>query len=77
MRIIHAFPTLDMAAVYTKTKLNLMINNAITEEVGIKEKSKSYMQKLVDTTSHTSESLHFKQFINGNHMFIDSTGLDR
>lgn len=66
-----------MAAVYTKTKLNLMINNSVTEEVSLKEKSKSYMQKLVDTTSHTSESLHFKQFINGNHMFIDSTGLDR
>jgi len=38
-------------------------------------KSKSFMQSLVDSSSG-SDSQQFKQFLNGNHIWIESTGLD-
>ncbi len=78
IRIIHAFPQLEMAAVYSKTKLNPMINSSIVEEADPNQKGriKSFMQKLLDPTSATNDSLSFKQFVNGNHLWIDSTGID-
>lgn len=78
IRIIHAFPQLEMAAVYSKTKLNPMINSSIIDPADQKGtgRVKSYMQKLLDPTSATNDSLSFKQFINGNHLWIDSTGID-
>ena len=78
IRIIHAFPQLELAAAYSKTKLNQMITSSISSEQQDKKsgKSKSYMQSLLDTTSSTNDSLHFKQFVNGNHLWIESVGLD-
>lgn len=78
MRILHAFPYLELSAVYSKTKLNQMIVqskniNSPTEHKGTKPVS--YMQSLLDRNSASSESLHFKSFQNGNHLFIDSIGL--
>jgi len=79
IRIIHTFPQLELAAAYSKTKLSQMINSSVQledqpDKKGIK--SKSYMQSLLDTSSSTNDSLHFKQFINGNHLWIESTGID-
>jgi hypothetical protein len=78
IRIIHAFPQLELAAAYSKTKLNSMILSSIQSGVDVKSgtKLKSYMQSLLDTSSATNDSLHFKQFVNGNHLWIESTGLD-
>jgi len=77
IRVIHAFPQLELAAAYSKTKLNSMILSSIQTGDGKPgSKSKSYMQSLLDTSSATNDSLHFKQFINGNHIWIESTGLD-
>lgn len=76
IRVIHAFPLLEHAAAYSKTKLNTMINSSVTigeNKPGVK--SKSYMQSLLDQTSATNDSLHFKQFVGGNHIWIESTGL--
>jgi intein/homing endonuclease len=82
IRIIHAFPLLELAAAYSKTKLNQMIASSAIMPSDEKQdkknagKIKSYMQSLLDPTSPTNDSLHFKQFIGGNHIWIESTGID-
>lgn len=77
IRVIHAFPLLENAAAYSKTKLNPMIVSSVPADSQSKPgvKVKSYMQSLLDTTSATNDSLHFKQFMGGNHIWIESTGL--
>jgi len=79
IRVIHAFPQLEHAAAYSKTKLNPMIVDSIDamdKNPASSGKRKSYMQSLLDTTSDTNNSLHFKQFSGGNHIWIESTGLN-
>jgi hypothetical protein len=78
IRIIHTFPQLELAAAYSKTKLNQMIVSAIPSSTDDKKvaKPKSYMQALLDQSTATNDSLHFKQFIGGNHLWVESTGLD-
>ncbi len=79
IRVIHTFPQLELAAAYSKTKLNQMIISS-TPLPGAEEKRsvkpKSYMQSLLDQSTASNDSLHFKQFIGGNHLWIESTGLD-
>src|SRR5208283_2813328 len=79
IRVIHTFPQLELAAAYSKTKLNQMIVTSIPPE-GVEApkagKVKSYMQTLLDQSSGTSESLTFKQFAGGNHLWVESIGLD-
>lgn len=78
IRVIHAFPQLELAAAYSKTKLNPMITSSVATDDPDKKpglKIKSYMQALLDQTSATNDSLHFKQFVGGNHIWIESTGL--
>lgn len=79
IRIIHAFPQLELAAAYSKTKLNQMISMAKVPEGTPETKGsrpKSFMQQLLDQSSPTNDSLHFKQFIGGNHLWVESTGVD-
>jgi len=78
-RIIHTFPQLELAAAYSKSKLNPMIASSLRpneDKIDGKGKNKSYMQLLLDQTSDTNDSLHFKQFIGGNHLWIESTGVN-
>jgi len=76
-RIIHTFPQLELAAAYSKSKLNPMIASSLRkDENANKSKNKSYMQSLLDQTSDTNDSLHFKQFVGGNHLWIESTGIN-
>lgn len=79
IRIGHLFPHLENAASYSKVKLSAMINNSITISDGTKgkgQKAKSYMQTRLDKSSDSNDSQSFKQFIGGNHMFIESVGID-
>ena len=80
MRVMHTFPQLELAAAYSKTKLNQIINSSIIIGESTQDKKgakpKSYMQSLLDQSSSTNDSLHFKQFANGNHLWVESTGLD-
>jgi len=79
IRVIHAFPQLELAAAYSKTKLNQMISSSIPADVDENKKAsrpKSYIQSLLDQTSATNDSLHFKQFVGGNHIWVESVGLD-
>ena len=77
IRVIHAFPQLELANAFSKVKLNAMINNSIpVVDAKNPKKSKSLMNTLLDQTSDSNNSLNFKQFQGGNHMFIESIGLD-
>jgi phage terminase large subunit GpA len=77
IRVIHAFPQKEHAEKFSKEKLNPMIGfsaaiNQVDADRG--KGSKSYMQSLLEM-GDTNNSLHFKQFSNGNFLRIDSTGL--
>lgn len=79
IRIIHAFPQLELAAAYSKTKLNQIISTSVplpVEDPKKISKPKTYMQSLLDQSTATNDSLHFKQFTGGNHLWIESVGLD-
>jgi len=77
IRVVHAFPQLDHVFSYSKTKLSEMISNSVlTDGPDKKGKSKSHMQSLIDATTATNDSLQFKQFVGGNHLWIESVGLD-
>lgn len=77
IRIIHTFPQLELAAAYSKTKLNQMIlTSKPLESQEPKAKTKSYMQALLAQSSSTGESMSFKQFTGGNHLWVESIGLD-
>jgi hypothetical protein len=79
IRVIHTFPQLELAAAYSKTKLSQMIvTSNVPEGAEVKSggKAKTYMQMLLDQSSSASESLHFKQFVGGNHLWVESTGVD-
>jgi hypothetical protein len=75
IRIIHAFPFLDLAFSYSKTKFAAMISgSSVPDEQPIKGKQKSCMQLLLDEEG--SESQQFKQFKGNNHIWIESVGID-
>lgn len=77
IRVIHAFPQREIAEKFAKEKLNAMINGSImVDGVGKRNIQVPYLRTLLDTTSDTNDSLHFKQFLGGNFLRIDSTGLD-
>lgn len=79
IRIIHAFPQLELAAAYSKTKLNQIISSSVplpSDSNNKALKQKAYMQSLLDQSTATNDSLHFKQFTGGNHLWIESVGLD-
>jgi hypothetical protein len=77
MRIMHCFPLLELGYVYTKTKLNTMMTTARPHpEAKSKGRRLSVIEAELDRSASSSESLQFKQFKNGNHTLIDSTGPD-
>jgi hypothetical protein len=78
MRMMHLFPTLSLAAAYTKDKLDPIIGNAISVPGMMKSNGilKSYMEARLDLSSPTNNNMHFKKFISGNQVWIESTGLD-
>ena len=66
-----------MAAAYSKTKLQQIINSSLMiEGQGKNKKQQSHMQSLLDQSASANDSLHFKQFRGGNHLWIESTGID-
>lgn len=76
IRIMHCFPQLDLASAYTKTKLNTMITNSITLDTPRRGKAISFIESKIDKNLAASDSLFLKQFENGNHVWIESMGLD-
>jgi phage terminase large subunit GpA len=79
IRIVHTYPHLAGAYSYSKSKLNAMIASSVVvsdEKMPKGTKPKSYMQSLLDTASQSNDSLEYKQFVGGNHIWIESMGLD-
>lgn len=77
IRVMHCFPQLELAYAYTKTKLNSMINSAVVEDTNkyIGKKQKNVIQNKLDNIP-SNDSLNYKQFIGGNHIWIESIGID-
>lgn len=76
IRIAHCFPQLELGFRYTKTKLNSMIDMAAQiDDLKRPGKKTSYIKSLLDSGAASNDSLQFKQFVGGNHIFIESTGL--
>jgi len=78
MRVIHAFPYLEYAAAFSKVKLSAMISGSklVGDLNDTTKKQKPFVQSMLDTSSPTNDSLSFKQFLGGNHLWIDSIGMD-
>lgn len=75
-RIIHAFPQLDLAYTFTKTKLNPLISQAEPASEYIPgKKQKTKIEAKLDNSASASDSLQWKQFLGGNFINIDSLGL--
>lgn len=72
MRIMHCYPEQSFAIAYTKTKLNTTIGQSklIKDKTG---KQKPVMELML---SGNNDSLSYKEFKNGNHIWIDSIGVD-
>lgn len=77
IRIAHIFPWIDHAASFSKTKLSAMIDGSmlIDDPIG-KRGKKPYIRTLLDTSSSSNDNLQFKQFKGGNHIWLESAGLD-
>lgn len=78
MKILHLFPTLGLAAAYTKDKLDSIIGGAKSVPGELKSNGllKSYIETKFDSSSPANNNMHFKKFINGNQIWIESTGID-
>lgn len=77
IRIADCWPFLDHAAAFSKTKLSAMIDNSILVDDPTGKKGKRpLLRTLIDTTSASNDNQQFKQFKGGNHLWIESVGLD-
>lgn len=76
IRVFHLFPSLIQAKAHSKTKLNPMIVSAKQAPNQKKGQQKSVIQSMLDQSSSTNDSLEFKQFVGGNYMWIESTGIN-
>ena len=77
IRIIHAFPQLDLSFAYSKTKLANMISSSVMPDLTTipkGQKPKSYMESFL--MPGAPNSLQFKEFLGGNHIWIESLGLE-
>lgn len=76
MRIVHCFPTLIHVFTYAKTKLNSMISSAVPGSKTFGKRRLSCVEEMLDKSTPANDSLQFKQFVNGNFLRVESTGLD-
>lgn len=76
IRVIHCFPTLVHVFTYAKTKLNSMISSAVISTKNTNKKKISCVEEMLDKATPANESLQFKQFIGGNFLRVESTGID-
>lgn len=76
MRMMHLFPSLALAVAYTKDKLEPMISQSKPVPGAVKANglNKSYIETFLDTSSPANNNMHFKKFIGGNQIWIESPG---
>lgn len=75
--ILHLFPTIAMAGAYTKDKLDPMISHAKPVPGVFKQNGtpKSFVESRIDSGSPANDTLHYKKFMDGNKVWIESTGI--
>ena len=78
MRIVHLFPTLGLAAAYTKDKLDPMILGSVSVPGAFKPNGtlRSFVESKLDLSNPAHNSMGFKKFINGNQIWVDASGID-
>jgi len=77
VRIFHLFPSLPLAAGFSKQKLDATIKFAV--DSGLKDKrgrTLSIIESKLDKSTPANDTQHFKRFLNGSEIWLDSTGLD-
>src|SRR3989304_9364823 len=73
MRVIHAFPLLELSTKFTKTKLNNIIKTAVKDEAkSTNTRVVSFVESKIDKSASSNNSLIYKQFEHGNHIMIES-----
>lgn len=77
-RLMHLFPTLSLAAAYTKDKLDIIIGQSKPVPGTMKSNGlpKSYMETKLDSSNPSNNNMHFKKFMFGNQIWIESTGIN-
>lgn len=77
MRIFHLFPSLPLAAGFSKQKLDSTIKFATPSgELDKRGRQLSIIESKLDKSTPANDTQHFKHFLNGCEIWIDSTGLD-
>jgi len=77
IRVLHCFPTLVHVYEYAKTKLRATISQSkLIDDPKKPNKKIPFVESCIDKSSDASNSLQFKQFIDGNFLRVESTGLD-
>lgn len=77
IRLAHLFPQLELALSFGKTKLNNMIQTARNENTVRKAgKSLNVIESKLDRAIEANNSLQYKQFVGGNHIWVESVGIN-
>jgi len=77
IRVLHCFPTLVHVFDFAKTKLKATISQSrLLDDPSNPNKKIPFIEKYIDKSSSASNSLQFKQFVDGNFLRVESTGLD-
>jgi len=80
VRVIHAFPQLELMHSFAKDKLEKMINNSIAvpdfDDKRTPGKLKPYIQAQKDSLRDATDTLLYKQFKHGNTLWCDSLGTE-
>lgn len=80
VRVMHAFPQLELMHSFAKDKLEKMINNSIKIPDFYDKRMpgiiKPYIQAQKDSLRDSTDTLIYKQFKNGNTLWCDSLGTE-
>lgn len=80
VRVMHAFPQLELMHSFSKDKLEKMINESVPvqdwDDQRQPGKIKSYMETQKDSRRDATDSLQYKQFKNGNTLWCESIGTE-
>jgi len=76
IRVMHAFPQLELMHAFSKDKLEKMIRESImvSNPDNPRHTQKPYIETRKDTSREASDSLTYKQFKYGNTLWCDSIG---
>ncbi len=73
--ILYCFPALEQAGRFSKTKFSSMLKSSKLITVNNKNNKVPYLEQQLDPNVSSKDSLTFKQFKGGNHIFIEGLSL--